>query len=255
MSTRNQLSRAQVAAMPYPYAWPPASVLNPGPNFFWKREVAFDFHQVIANWVEQYVKFVNKTYGYNIDHTKVDFYNLQFDPNIPLTPEQHEESFIAFARLSKGGYGSLKAYEGVQATFQKILDAGISIKIFTWTPGAAEKIQGGEKSYNSGIAQRVTRELIESLDLGLNVDRDVKFISPGAKKWKMAEDHIPLLIEDNPETAVSVGMGIAHAVILVPETTNLGLIAPNVLPLNDRKDLAKTVISFYSKLDAAGLLL
>ena len=255
MSTRNKLSRAQVAAMPYPYAWPPVSVLNPGANFFWKREVAFDFHQVIANWVEQYVKFINKTYGYNIDHTKVDFYNLQFDPNIPLTPEQHEESFVAFARLSKGGYGSLKPYDGVVETFRKIHEAGISIKIYTWTPGAAEKILGTVKSYNSGIAQRVTRELIESLDLGIDVDRDVKFMHPGEKKWRMSEDHVPLLIEDNPETAVSVGMGIAHAVILVPESTNLGLVAPNVLPLTERKDLAKSVISFFSKLADAGLLL
>jgi hypothetical protein len=66
---------------------------------------------------------------------------------------------------------------------------------------------------------------------------------------------VPLLIEDNPETAVSVGMGIAHAVILVPESTNLGLVAPNVLPLTERKDLAKSVISFFAKLADAGLLL
>jgi len=255
MSTRKKLSRAQVAEMDYPYAWPPESVLNPGANFVWKREVAFDFHQVITNWVEQYVKFINKTYGYNIDHTQIDFYNMQFDPRIPLTPEQHEEAFVAFARLSKGGFGELKAYPGIRETFRKIMAAGIKVKIYTWTPGAAERIPGSAKSFNSGAAQRATFELIKSLDLGIDPIRDVKFMGPHSKKWKMAEEHIPLLIEDNPETAVGVGMTIAHAVILVPETTNVGLIAPNVLPLKDRKDLAKSVIGFFAKLDAAGLLL
>jgi len=241
--------------MDYPYAWPPESVLSPGANFAWKKEVAFDFHQVIANWVEQYVKYINKTYAFNIDHTKIDFYHMQFDPRIPLSPEQHNEAFVNFARLSKGGFGELKSYDGIRETIRKIKDAGIKVRIYTWTPGAAERIPGDAKSFNSGAAQRATMDLIKSLDLGIDPIRDVKFIGPGEKKWKMAEEHVPLLIEDNPETAVGVGMCAAHAVILVPETTNVGLIAPNVLPLTNRKDLAKTVISFFKKLDEAGLLL
>jgi len=255
MSTRKKMSRAQVAKMDYPYAWPPETVLNPGENFLWKREVAIDFDQVVANWTEQYVKFINLTYGYNIDHKQINFYNMQFDPRIALTPEQHEESFIAFSRLSKGGFDSLKPYDGIVKTFRQILDAGIRIKIYTWVPGATEKVPGGAKSFNSGQAQRARYEMIKALDLGIDPIKDVKFMGSGAKKWKMAEEHVPLLIEDNPETAVGVGMCAAHAVILVPESTNAGLIAPNVLPLTDRKDLAKTVISFFKKLDDAGLLL
>ncbi|HEY9777500.1 MAG TPA: hypothetical protein V6C81_27300 [Planktothrix sp.] len=255
MTKSQKMSRAQVAKMDYPYAWPPESVLSPGPNFLWKREVAIDFDQVVANWTEQYVKFINLTYGYNIDHTQIDCYNMQFDPRIPLTPEQHEEAFIAFSRLSRGGFDALKPYDGIRDTFRAILDAGIRIKIYTWVPGATEKVPGGAKSFNSGQAQRARFEMIKALDLGIDPMKDVKFMGSAAKKWKMAEEHIPLIIEDNPETAVGVGMCAAHAVILVPEATNAGLIAPNVLPLRDRKDLAKTVISFYQKLDAAGLLL
>jgi hypothetical protein len=254
MSTRKSLSRAQVANQDYPYAWPPESVLSVEPEF-WKREVAIDFDQVVANWTEQYVKFVNKTYGYNIDHTKVDFYHMQFDPSIPLTPEQHAEAFIMFSRLSRGGFDSLKPYDDIRETFRAILDAGIRIKIYTWVPGAADKVPGGAKSFNSGAAQRARFEMIKALDLGIDPVKDLKFMGPGEKKWKMAEEHIPLLIEDNPETAVGVGMCAAHAVILVPETTNAGLIAPNVLPLKNRKDLASAVISFFEKLDDAGLLL
>jgi len=250
-----KMSRAQVSELGHPYAWPPETVLNPGRGFIWKRVVAFDFHQVVTNWLEQYVKYINATYKRDIDHTKISLYNLQFDPNVNLTPAEHEEAFVNFARLSRGGYGSLQPYPGIREAFRKISDAGIKIKIFTWTPGATEKILGGDKSYGSGIAQRVTRELIESLDLGIDVDRDLKFIAPAEKKWKLVEDHIPLLVEDNPETAVSVGMGIGHAVVLVPETQNEGLIAPNVLRLTDRTELADTVISFYAKLGEAGLLL
>src|SRR5205823_1361729 len=162
-------------------------------------------------WLEQYVKFLNKTYTRNIDHTKVNFYNLQFDPAVNLSPAEHEEAFLAFARLSRGGYGTLNEYKGIRETFREILDAGIKIKIFTWTPGASEKIPGGDKSHGHGMAQRATRDLIEKLDLGIDIDRDLRFMSAGDKKWKMAEEHIPLIVEDNPETAVGVAMGIGHA--------------------------------------------
>jgi hypothetical protein len=180
---------------------------------------------------------------------------MQFDPEVDLSPAEHAEAFINFARLSRGGYGSLKAYDGIRETFRKILDAGISIQIYTWTPGATEKIPDGDRSHGTGIAQRVTFDLIKSFDLGIDVEKDVKFMSASAKKTQMAKKHIPLIVEDNPETAVSIGMCMKHAVILVPEKQNEGLIAPNVLRLQDRKDLADVVIDFYKKLDEAGLLL
>jgi hypothetical protein len=249
MKTRKLQTREAVSAQDYPFAWPPEQVVNPGRGFNWKRTVAFDFHQVCTNWVEQYVAYLNRVYKRNIDHTKISLYNLQFDTSVDLTPAEHEEAFVNFARLSRGGYGSLKAYPGIKETFKMILDAGIKIKIYTWTPGASEKIPGGAKSFGSGMAQRATMDLIASLDLGIDVDRDVKFISPSAKKWRMVEDHVPLLVEDNPETAVSVGLGIGHAVILVPEPQNAGLICPNVLRLKDRQDLGKTVVDFFAKLD------
>jgi hypothetical protein len=253
--TRKILTRAQVSEQGYPYEWLPNSVLRPGQFFKWKAEFHIDFHQVKVDWLKPYIAYCNKVWNLNIDPSTIDFYNLQYDPNIPLTPQQHEETFVSFARLSQGGYGACPMYDGMREQIKEILDAGIKVKIVTWTPGVAEKIHGGEKSYGTGIAQRVTHELIEKLDLGIDVERDVKFMGPSDKKWYMAKNHVPLIAEDNPETAVAVGTCMGHAVLLVPASYNKGLIAPNVLPLKDRAEIAKTAIDFFQALDEADLLM
>lgn len=100
----------------------------------------------------------------------------------------------------------------------------------------------------------MTRDLIVKLGLPVDVERDLRFMKPERKKWEMAEEHIPLIVEDNPETAVAVASA-AHAVILVPEAYNKSLSFNNVLRLNDRGELAPAVINFYKKLDEAGVLL
>jgi hypothetical protein len=235
--------------------WPPASVLNPGPHHKWSREVVFDFHEVCVMWTEQFCRFLNAQEGLNIDPKAIRYYHMQMDPANRLTPEKFDEAFKTFARLSKGGYGDLRAHEGIKETIEAIQKAGIKVSIWTWTPGAAETTFDGASSYNTGIAQRVTRDLIRRLGLPVDVERDVQFMRPERKKWQMVEEHIPLIVEDNPETAMSVGLGMAHAAILVPETYNQGLVIPNVLRLSDRSELAPAVISFYKKLDEAGVLL
>lgn len=255
MSKKNQKAGRVVAASAPD--WPPQTVLNPGPNHKWSREVVFDFHEVVVKWLERFCEFVNQQYGFNPKLTpeQIRYYRMQFDPNNPLTPEQFEEAFVAFCRLSRGGYGDLQPHDGIKEAMQQIKDAGIKVNIWTWTPGAAEIKPTGHSGYQTGIAQRVTKELIRKLGLPVDVNRDVRFITPGQKSFEMAAEHIPLIVEDNPETAVSVGLGIAHAAILVPEPYNEGLVCRNVLRLSNRAQLAPTVISFYKKLDEAGLLL
>lgn len=238
-----------------PAGWPPASVLSPKPNHKWTKEVVFDFHEVCVRWLPRFCDFVNRTYGYNIKPEELSFYNMQFDPSCPLSPEEFNQAFVAFARLSEGGYGTLEPIPGIKETMEQIKAAGIGIKIWTWTPGAAEQKFEGGSAYQSGIAQRVTKELIVKLGLPVDADRDLRFMPPGMKKWEMAEDHIPLIVEDNPETALSVGLGIAHAAILVPEPYNEGFASRNVLRLSDRSELAPTVIDFFKKLEDAGVLL
>lgn len=253
--TKNSGTRKKtVASKRLTHAWPPVSILNPGPNFKWSREVVFDFHEVCVKWTERFVAYVNRTYGYNMDANALDFYHMQMDPSNPLTPEQFEEAFVSFARRSEGGYGDLEAYDGIRKTMQRIKKAGIEVKIWTWTPGAAEQKFSGNSGYQTGIAQRVTLDLIKKLDLPVDVDRDVRFMTPGKKKFELAKEHIPLIVEDNPETAVGVA-SMAHAVILVPTSYNDSLAFRNVLPLSDRNDLADTVIGFFKELDAAGVVL
>ncbi|HMO19505.1 MAG TPA: hypothetical protein PKC98_00900, partial [Candidatus Melainabacteria bacterium] len=143
----------------------------------------------------------------------------------------------------------LRAIEAIKA----IKAAGIDVKVWTWTPGAAEsRLNHSAGSYNHGVAQGETRKLIAKL--GLDPDRDLRFISPGSKKYEMVSEHIPLIVEDSPETAVGVGQ-MAHAAILVPEEYTKGVKAPNVLRLDHRSQLAPTVIRFFEELDAAGKLL
>jgi hypothetical protein len=229
-------------------------VVAPGSNFKWSRTVVFDLHEVIVKWVAQFINFANLTYGYNITPKGSSLYNLQFDPSVSITPEQFEEAFSAFARLSTGGYGDLEAHDGIVEAMQAIKDAGINIEIWTWTPGAPETQLTGLKSYGTGVAQRVTIDLIKKLGIPVDVDRQVRFMGPDRKKWEMVEERVPLIIEDNPETAVGVGRGIGHAAILVPEPYN-NIVSENVLRLTDRKQLAATVIDFFKKLDDAGVLL
>jgi len=235
-------------------AWPPQSVLIPGPNHKWRREVVFDFHEVCVKWVHRFADFIHRQYGIKIDPETIQFTNLQYDPSNGLTPEQFNEAFVTFARLSKGGYGDLEAHAGIKETMEQIRAAGIGISIWTWTPGAIEQKFEGGSAYQTGVAQRVTRDLIQKLGLPIDVDRELRFMQPGGKMWAMAEEHIPLIVEDNPATAVQVA-GLAHAAILVPEAYNESLSFNNVLRLNDRSELAPAVIEFFKKLDEAGVLL
>jgi len=234
--------------------WPPRSVLTPSdPDFRWERTVVLDLHNTLVDWLGAFAQFCNLHFGHNIDPKKTTFYHMQMDPDNALSGKEFLDAFIAFARRAEGGYAALQPYPSSVKAIKDIKAAGINVEVWTWVPGAAEmRIDNHAQGYGTGIAQRVTKELIAKL--GLNPDVDVRFITPGQKKFEMVAEHIPLIVEDSPETAVGVGQ-MAHAALLVPESYNRGIKAPNVLRLNDREQLAPTVIEFYKKLDAAGLLL
>jgi hypothetical protein len=238
-----------------PTGWPPASVLSPKPDHKWEKKVIFDFHEVCALWLPRFCDFVNRSYGYNIKPEELSFYHMQFDPSCPLTPAEFNEAFVAFARLAKGGYGDLEPVPGIVEAMNQIKAAGIGIEIWTWTPGATEQKFEGGSAYQTGIPQRVTMDLIAKMGLPIDRERDVRFMPPGRKKWEMAEEHIPLIVEDNPETALGCTQGTAHAAILIPYPYNEGFAARNVLRLSNRSELAPTVIDFFKKLEDAGVLL
>lgn len=233
--------------------WPPKSVLNPDEGHLWSRTVVFDLHNTLVNWTARFIEFANSHYGYSMTADDQRFYSFQMDPDNPLSSAEFADLFVAFARRHEGGYGDLEPYAGALETVKAIKKAGIEVKVWTWTPGAAEsRMNHAAGSYNHGVAQGVTRKLVAKL--GIDPDRDLRFISPSRKKYEMVQEHIPLIVEDSPETAVGVGQ-MAHAAILVPESYTKGVKATNVLRLDDRNQLAPTVISFFEELDAAGVLL
>lgn len=240
-------------------AWPPASLLAVDEANPWSRTVAFDLHHVIVDWAGAFAAFVNDdrraTGRKPISPDQMCFYRMGTDPAVDLTQEEFDEYFVTFARLSRGGYGSLTPYPGIKEALEKIRAAGIKIQVFTWVPGAVDRKPGSAAGYGTGVAQSVTKDLIRKLGLPVDPDRDLRFMSPGEKAATMVEEHIPLLVEDNPETAVAAALGIAHASILVPEKYNEGLVCRNVLRLSNRAELADAVISFFAKLDEAGRLL
>lgn len=233
--------------------WPPKSVLKPGEDNPWNRTVVFDLHNTLVNWTDAFCAFANTQMGYALKTDKQKFYHLQMDPDNPLSHEEFVALFDAFAARHVGGYGDLEIYPGALEALQAIKDAGIDIQIWTWTPGAIDASMSHHDRMNStGAAQTVTRELVRKL--GIDPDRKLRFISPGAKKYEMCSEYIPLIVEDSPETAVGVGQ-MAHAAILVPEPYNKGIKATNVLRLDHRNQLAPTVIKFFEELEAAGALL
>ena len=67
----------------------------------------------------------------------------------------------------------------------------------------------------------------------------------------MMEEHAPLIIEDNPVTAVHAS-STGHACILTPEPYNVHTSDSGILRLNDHSELAAAVIDFFAKLEAAG---
>ncbi len=233
--------------------WPPQSILSPGSDFTWTKEVVFDLHNTLVDWTGRFLAYCQRNYGLTINPLDQKFYHLWANPQFGLSYEQFVAAFISFATRARGGYGDLEFYPGAIEQIKEIKDAGIGVKIWTWTPGASEpRIDGSFAGMDTGIAQGVTKELVAKL--GVDPDRDLRFISPGEKKYQMFEDHIPLIVEDSPETAMGVASG-GHAALLVPTTYNVGVAAPNILRLDHRDHLAPAVIEFFNRLESEGLVL
>lgn len=248
-TTAGRLARANSAAN-----WPPRSVLTVSdPDFRWERTVALDLHNTLVDWLTPFAEFCNLHFGHAIDPKLSAFYHMQMDPDNALTGKEFLNAFVSFARRSKGGYADVKPYPETLATIKAIKEAGIKVEVWSWVPGASEmRIDNKAQGYGTGIAQRVTRDVVRKL--GLDPSTDLCFVTPSQKKYDMADRHIPLIVEDSGETAVGVGQ-MAHAALLVPEPYNEAIKAPNVLRLDSREQIAPTVIDFYKKLDEAGLLL
>lgn len=240
----------------YPLVQP--ALLGHGDEF-WKREVACDLHGVIVDWTAPFAKFASAVLGREITPAMcLSLYNFAYGGEAGLAPFEFWELFPKFARLTKGGYGDLPAFPGMVEQLKLIRDAGIRIRLMTHCPGASEHEPEHSEAYGSSASQTATIQLIQRLALPLDLATDVMFVSPSEKPWQMARRHIPLIIEDNPVTAVQVARGIGHGAILLADKYtpfNRSVRATGVTTLRDRNKLAETVIGFFTQLEEANALL
>lgn len=236
--------------------WPPANLVAQKETFMPK--VVFDLHQTLVDWVGPFCNYAGKLYGVKLDPAKVRFYALGHQVDMPITPDQFNSAFWAFVALAKGGYDALPALPGAVEAVKKIKAAGIQVKIWTYVPGASDPDRETLMAQGTGMAQDATYELIVRLgfaDSMKEARKMVRFIAPYRKCSEMVKEFIPLIVEDNPATAVEAGAIFAHAAILMPESYGSNVEAQGVLKLEDRKDLGEAVIGFFRGLQNAGALL
>lgn len=253
MSTKLS-KRLTTAASNVPLGWVPPNVLAQKKTFL--RKVIFDFHGPISDFNNPIAAYLSGLYGVKIDPAMMlDHYRWGYNSRMPITQPEFERGLENFGRLARGGFSDLPAMPGIVEALKSIKDAGISVEIWTYVPAATDYDADTLVARGTGIAQLGTIELIEKLGIVENVRKQVRFIRPDQKASKMALEHIPLIVEDHPVTAIQAGAEYGNAAILVPEPYNKGISAPGVLRLENRADLAPAIIDFYKKLDAADCLI
>lgn len=186
MSTKK--SGLSLAAAPSAPGWPPASILKPGdPHYRWAATVMFDLHGVIFDWESAFQRFANAQFGYGFNLDTRTFYDIGRDPSTPISPKQFAELFQAFVRRANDGYGELAPIPGVIEQIEMITAAGIKAVICTYTPGAADVRPDGSTTFQTGIARKVTMELIERHLGHIIKPQDVIFSSHSGKKYVMLD--------------------------------------------------------------------
>jgi hypothetical protein len=258
MTTRNRKKKAAASrrqALPNLHAyWPPYSIINTTAGEKHVAVVAFDFDEVIASWITKFAEHAKKMYPQsNLDPARQLYYHPGFDPSVNMTPREFEHCFDTFLPLARGGYGDLELIGDIKSQMQQIADAGIRIKIITHVPGPSSLSMTDQVPVHTGTARRVRMEMIKAMELPIESENDVEFISPHDKRGWMARNYVPLLIEDSIANAASAAeWGLA--VLLVPTSYNRGFKCPNVKRLSNRNQLAQSVIEFYGELADRDLL-
>lgn len=236
-----------------PMGWPTANVLRQKKMFL--NKVIFDFDGPIVDFNTHFLDYLSRLYQVKLDKSMLTHYNMGYNAAMPISPHQFQVGLDNYGRLAKGGFSDRKPMPGILDALKQIQAAGIRVEVWTYSPGATDHNPDTLVSNGTGTAQNATLELIRQLGFLENPDQQVRLIKPEMKAVEMAKEHIPLIVEDHPGTALAAGSVFGHAAILVPEPYNVGISAPGVLRLSDRADLAPAVISFFQKLREAGCLL
>lgn len=234
------------------HPWPPAPVLAREEQYY-TNTVIFDLHGPILDWTGPFCKFASMALGVELDPAQQSVYSLADDPNMPITGGQFAELFKQFARLDVGGYGSLPLQPDIVNQLNKIRAAGINIKIYTWVPGALDHYADTLESVGTGVAQKVTFDLLVNAGIVKDPLKEIVFVAPSKKCLLMADKHIPLIVEDYAATGAQVA-SFGLGALLVPEPHNLGCQMPGMKRLEDRLQLADEVIAYFEALKSKNLV-
>lgn len=255
MTTRKSKAAAgaRVQALPNLMAyWPPYSIVNANEPHV--ACVAFDFDEVIGSFLAGFAKHTKRMYPHcDLDPARMLYYHPGYDPSVNLTVREFEHAWETFTPLAKGGYGDIPVIGNIVEQMKQIRAAGIRIKIITHVPGANSVTPTDGAPIHTGIARAVRVAMVKSLGLPLDSDNDLEFVEPHKKRHWMAENYVPLLVEDSFANAASAAeWGLA--VLLVPTSYNRGFKCPNVKRLESRNHLAQAVIEFFTELADRDLL-
>ena len=253
MASKNKKQAGTQTALPAVKNWPPEAILIAPEK--WANEFACDIDEVVLSYLARVTVFAKQMYPHsNLDPSRMRFYDPGYDPECTLSPYEWEYVKNHFLSQDKGAFGDrpLMTKEIVDQLWA-IANHGIRIRLLTYVPDAADVSRTDQNPQHTSIARRLTLDLIKRYGLPIDPVRDVSFVYPGQKKDWIAERYIPLIAEDNIETAAGVAT-YAHACILMPTPYNQGFRCRNVLRLKNRSEFADRVIEFYDVLKRLGKL-
>ncbi len=240
-------------ALPAVKDWPPQAILDAAEP--WANEFACDIDETVLSYLARVSVFAKQMYPHsNLEPNRMRFYDPGYDPQCTLNPYEWESVRTHFLSQDKGAFSDRPLMtEEIVDQLWKIANHGIRIRLLTYVPDAGDVSKTDQNPHHTSIARRLTLELIKNYGLPIDPVRDVTFVYPGQKKDWIAERYIPLIAEDNIETAAGVAT-YAHACILMPTLYNQGFRCPNVLRLKNRSEFADRVIEFYDELKRRGKL-
>jgi hypothetical protein len=225
------------------------------PQDYWDRVVYIDLHGTLVDWVGPFCLFAQAVLGRPLACQTSDLYFIGHDALSGISNAEFNQLFYQFVKRAPGGYGNLQPYPGVVAALQKLRDAGLNIRIATWTPGPFELSPANQTVYGSGAAQAETIALIKRLGFPVEED-DIIFVSGRDKATEMTCKLVrsPLLIEDSPSTAASAARDYGLACFLIEQPYNKGIYCPGVTSFKSFAQATPKILELFETLNAAGVL-
>ncbi len=237
-------------------SWIPATLLQPGVK--WRRKFIWDADDCTFTFRETLAEYVRKQRGLDLDLKTCPYYDFSLDPNLPYSTAEFQQDFIAFSRLTKGGYDTRIPRPGVEKAMKLLEDNGIVNCLWTAAPGTNDHIPWLGRTLWSAAPQEATFELIEKYKLPIQA-RNVKFLGAGQKASEMAEGHYPAIADDNLVTQVDVGSRGLLAFLINQPYNQAGEI-PNVIRVGtkaknpDLLQVAKMVVTLFNELERRNLM-